>query len=363
MPFRRDILILALAISAFSAASSEGGGLFDDLHLVLGGMRPGSGIGGGVELDESHFQNGVFDLKLQARVSIRLYQEHEAELTFPHVFDDRLFVQVLGSYRSFTQIDYFGIGRDSIKARRSNYGLEGGALSATIGFHPVSRVSFGGRAGRLNNSVRKGRNDDLPSIEEEFDPSSLPGLVEQPDYYLVGLFAEFDLRNDPDDPTRGAFYQIQATRYLDVGSNRFGFRELEASARHFLPLGRCWTFASRVKTVMTWTVDGGVVPFFLLPTLGGVDSLQAFGNDRFRDRNAVLMNAELRYRATGAIRLSLFVGAGEVFPRVKDLRFDALELSSGVGAEYKLGKRILMGVYLGVGREGARVSLKGDYRF
>jgi outer membrane translocation and assembly module TamA len=118
-----------------------------------------------------------------------------------------------------------------------------------------------------------------------------------------------------------------------------------------------------VTGVLTRAAEGQEIPFFLLPSLGGAGSLHAFENDRFRDRNLLLMNVELRYALTPSIRLVGFVDAGEVFPDFGSFRLGGLELSSGLGARYKLAGRVLVGVSLAAGREGMRAAMSGSFRF
>jgi outer membrane protein assembly factor BamA len=70
--------------------------------------------------------------------------------------------------------------------------------------------------------------------------------------------------------------------------------------------------------------SAGVVPFYVLPALGGATSLPSFRSERFRDRDAVLGTFEYRYRIWSEpgdalwIDAVLFTTAGMVAPRVVD---------------------------------------------
>ncbi len=72
--------------------------------------------------------------------------------------------------------------------------------------------------------------------------------------------------------------------------------------------------------------SSGVVPFYLLPTLGGARTLPSFRAERFRDRDALVGILEYRYRVWSEpddrvwVDAVLFTNAGVVAPRV----FDAL---------------------------------------
>ena len=44
----------------------------------------------------------------------------------------------------------------------------------------------------------------------------------------------------------------------------------------------------------TDTADGQVLPYFMMPSLGGGSDLRGFGSWRFRDRHSLLLQAEWR---------------------------------------------------------------------
>ncbi|HJS74829.1 MAG TPA: BamA/TamA family outer membrane protein [Vicinamibacteria bacterium] len=360
----RSALVVALFFLGTGPGRADAqDGFPDSFQLVLGDLRPGAGVSAGADYEKSHFATSFFDLRLSTRISTRLYQRHEAAILIPHFFEPRLFLEVLGQYRSFTEVSYFGMGRATLEEDRSDYHIEGPILFATLGFRSSSRFVFGGRFGMLENDLHSGRSSDLPSVEEAFPVEELPGFVEEPDYLLYSAFAALDGRNDAEDPTRGYFLELQATSYRDRGFDRFNFEEATVEAHYFVPLDYRTVLASRVRGVFTRAGEGQEIPFYLLPTLGGTRNLQAFETDRFRDRNSLLVTGELRYQATPEIRLEASLDVGQVFPSFAEARFSELEVGAGVGARYKMGRKILVGVSLGVGREGARFSMTGGFRF
>jgi hypothetical protein len=355
----------AVALLAVSSSSALGGesAYPDRFSFLVGGLREGAGIAIGAEYERPHFANGFFDLRASTLLSLRLYQRHELQVSFPHVLHPALFVDVLGLYRSYTRVSYFGIGPGTEEGDRSDYHIDGPALYGSVGFRPARGLVVGGRVGALDNDLHRGRGSKYPSIEEKFAPPDLPGYFEEPDYFQLGLFADFDRRNDPDDPTRGARYQIQASRFRARAFDGFDFDELQAEAEHYLPVTERAIFASRVQAVFTGTAEGQEVPFFLLPSLGGRESLHAFTMDRFRDRNLLFLNSEVRYQATPEIRISGFLDVGQVFPTAGAIRMSAFELGVGAAVHYKYGRKVLVGLSLGLGREGPQLSLEGGFRF
>jgi outer membrane protein assembly factor BamA len=335
----------------------------DRFSFLVGGLRQGAGVALGAEYEHPHFANGTFDLRASTLVSLRLYQRHELQLTIPHVFHPRLFVDAFGVYRSYTRVSYFGIGPGTQEEDRSDYHIDGPAIYGSLGFRPARGMVVAGRVAALDNDLHRGRGSKYPSIEEKFAPAELPGYLQEPDYFQLGLLAYFDRRNDPEDPTRGARYELQANRFLARDFDGFDFDELQIDAEHYLPVSRRATFASRIQAVFTGTAEGQEVPFFLLPSLGGRESLHAFSMDRFRDRNLLFLNSELRYQATPEIRISGFVDVGQVFPSAGAIRMSGFEVGVGAAVHYKYGRKVLVGLSLGLGREGPQLSLDGGFRF
>ena len=334
-----------------------------DVHIIVGDMRPGSGVAGGLEYYNDHFANGFLDVRLTTKLSFRLYQQHEAEIVGPHLFHPNVFFRVIGLYRSYTQIDYFGIGPNTVEENHSNYRLAGPAVFANVGVRPHRKLQLAARIGYLRVTIGRGTDENLPPIEEQFDLQSVPGFVDEPDHHVYGALVTLDDRDDPDDPASGLYYVIQSSAYRARAFDRYDFQDLALDLRHFFPLTQRSTLAVRASGLFTWTADGQTVPFYHLPSLGGSETLHAFENDRFRDRNLLFLNSELRYRVTPEILFELFVDAGQVAPRVDAFRFGSLRLSYGAGGRYKLGRSVLIGVNVGLGSEGARLSVKGDFRF
>ena len=70
---------------------------------------------------------------------------------------------------------------------------------------------------------------------------------------------------------------------------------------------------------------GARVPFYLMPALGGHDSLRGFRDYRFRGPHAILTQTEYRFEIWSAFDTALFYDAGKVALRREDLNFKNLE--------------------------------------
>ena len=74
-----------------------------------------------------------------------------------------------------------------------------------------------------------------------------------------------------------------------------------------------------------------MIPFFMLPAVGGGSSLRGFTSWRFRDRHSLLLQAEWRVLVNSFFDTALFYDAGKVVASRSDLDFDGLKSDYGIG--------------------------------
>jgi hypothetical protein len=110
--------------------------------------------------------------------------------------------------------------------------------------------------------------------------------------------------------------------------------------------------------LVTSTVDSGsVIPFYMMPTLGGqgIDSrvsLRGFENYRFRAPDAMFVQAEYSLPVYDPIALLLFYDAGNVGITLGDLSFANLRQDAGFGINLRVLRMTLLQAYFAGGRGG-----------
>ena len=94
-------------------------------------------------------------------------------------------------------------------------------------------------------------------------------------------------------------------------------RQLDLEGQHFLPvLQQQRVVALFVKARFAYAGDDDrVVPFYLLPQLGGNFELRGFNQYRFHDNNAFMAAIEHRWYAFSGLEMALFVDAGKTVPK------------------------------------------------
>ena len=84
--------------------------------------------------------------------------------------------------------------------------------------------------------------------------------------------------------------------------------------------------------VQEQSLIGGRSPFYLLPQMGSDEMMRGYYEGRYRDRNYLAGQTELRYRLTNRFGLAGFVGTGEVFH--SGFALDQLKPDYGGGVRY-----------------------------
>jgi hypothetical protein len=110
----------------------------------------------------------------------------------------------------------------------------------------------------------------------------------------------------------------------------------------------------RTRLMTSRSGSGSTVPFYLQPTVGGADidsnvSLRGFPDYRFRDRHAVVEQAEYSVPITDPVGLLLFYDAGTVGPAFSDLSFAHLRQDGGLGVTFRLQGNVVAQAYMAWG--------------
>jgi hypothetical protein len=327
----------------------------DGFYPEMGGMIPGAGLSAGPGY-RHHLGAGGPIVDASMAMSWRRYSMMQSRITWPQLLHDRVSAGAQIKYQDFTQVDFFGIGSGSLKDDRTDYRLKN--LDA-LGFATVranARVSFTGRGGLLRQIDRgSGSSTLVPSIETRFDEGSAPALSQQPNYLHADIAMDVDTRDVPGYASSGSRYHVAMAAFHDQNLGRFSFTRFDADAVHYVPLGRT-VFALRGKVGMTQTGAGQDVPFYMLPTLGGSNSLRGYLDYRFRDRDLLLADAEYRFPIARRVDAALFYDAGTVAPQASGLTAN-LTADYGVGLRLHSATHLIARVDLARGREGMRALL------
>jgi hypothetical protein len=110
----------------------------------------------------------------------------------------------------------------------------------------------------------------------------------------------------------------------------------------------------RTQVKASYTNGASVVPFYLAPTVGGSDidsqlSLRGYPDYRFRDRDALLVQAEYSVPLWDPVGFAMFYDAGTVGPTFGSLSFGHLRQDGGVAATFRLQGNVVAQTYIAWG--------------
>jgi len=344
------------------------------VHPIIGGVVSGGGIGFGVGYD-SPVDTGWYRHGL-ALMTVRRYWALEGEIGRRSA-SNRSAIAVFGNMRHMNRIDFFGIGpgtpfddRSAFRLRDATFGTSG-----WYRMHPALRA--GGTISAYLPDIGSGANRALPSIEERFSESSVPGgLFSEPVFGRYRGFAEltYPVIKNPDasdtaDVYQGT-YQVTTELVRDHSTGRHDFHRWETEVLQRIPgvrSGQRLTLHGLVASTNT----NANVPYYMLYTLGGSGGLKAFRPDllgtdgtqatlrgyrnyRFRDRDLLLMQAEYRIPLHRHVHSTVFVDSGQVAPQVAGL-FRDIKTTTGFSLSYMNKGKTLGRMDVGFGGEGVQI--------
>lgn len=330
----------------------------DGFYPKLGSLTTGSGFAYGV----GHRRRGLFDgaamIDVWAASSLKRYWATEARLTLPNLAHKRLRTEFWASHRDYPQEDFFGVGPDSLRANEVSYAVRSNFLGARAAARLLPIVTAGGGVEYQNPRLGRGRDSHVPSVEALFTPATAPGLGAAIDYVRPMAFLEVDYR-EPKNARRGGWYRVDFSRFDDRTTGSHNFTRTDVDLRQFVGfLAGRRVIAGRLFVSTSDTDPGQSVPFYLMPTLGGNDTLRGFRQYRFRGPNAILAQGEYRYEIWSGLDGALFYDAGKVANRRADLNFKDLETDYGFGFRFNTDNAIVFRVDAGFGsRDGKHLYI------
>jgi hypothetical protein len=316
----------------------------EGFYPKLGSLAVGSGFTYGAGFRDRDLFDDKGRLDLWAARSVRGYWATEARITFPELAANYLHLESWVAHRDYPEEDYFGLGPDSNRSDRTSYAIESERIGALAGVRPLSKALVGGGVEYLNPRLGPGQDDRFPSIEEIFDPITAPGLGQSVDYLRSIAFLEVDYR-EPRNARRGGWYRVEFSHVDDRTTGTYTFNRVDTDLRQFVGfLADRRVLAARLFLSTSDTDEGHIMPFYLMPTLGGNDTLRGFREYRFRGPHAILVQGEYRFEVWSGLDVALFYDAGKVAEKRSDLDFSDLERDYGFGFRFNTNAGIILRV-------------------
>ncbi|RYE90254.1 MAG: hypothetical protein EOO37_03400 [Cytophagaceae bacterium] len=309
------------------------------------------------------------------RVQYWTTQQKQNLLQFVHtVYSPGEKYYLNGEVSSYTnRLYFFGVGNDAPQVQSSNRSFVDFKLFIiNQRFQKsIAKNQFLGLQYRLsrvyNVAPETGRVDDNGDEITVTDPANL----NQRNYFLldprvdprrnfstsgVGPVYTYDSRDVALGASKGSLLDLQVMFNGKFIGSDYNFVRYQVDARHFQPI-----FSS--KTILALQFLGqfhsGNVPWHALAGLGAnlggtlydnANLMRGIYEQRFRDRQMMTAQAELRQHLFWRLDGAAFLGVGQVGYNINDYSFGGLHTAGGVGARFNFIRR-------------DRVNLRFDYAF
>ena len=261
----------------------------------------------------------------------------------------------------------FGIGNQTSEGDESTYTSSETLVDLTAGIHLNEDLALMWTEHYHSISIENGVVETLPQATTQF-----AGLTGMEGAQILGhkFTARYDTRDRQLLTTQGSYVtlSVELNQNFKPGQTSNWIRTT-LDARHFVPHYRDqWVFVART---FLDTVNGHNIPFYERPMLGGETTLRAFGQNRFIDDTALLLNLEERIPVREQklldyllnFQIAPFLDVGRVMSgfSVKDLK--DFQVNPGFGLRVLAKPNIVGRFDIGYGRDGVNFFVGLDYPF
>jgi len=225
---------------------------------------------------------------------------------------------------------------------------------------------------------RKFRVSDSLVTDRPQTTAAYPGVpgIEGGSVLAGGVRLVHDSRDNPTTPVTGVFMNAYFERAEDFAPDKeYAYYNAGASVVSLWPMDKTQQFVT-VVNVASQLAIGDYVPFWELPTLGGISTLRSYNNARFTNRGMLVVNLEERIRVyetslegvSGEVQLAPFFDTGKVYDSADDLVgrgvIENFHWSAGIGIRGVVKPSFVGRLDIGFGgREGVGIVVGLDYPF
>ena len=296
--------------------------------------------------------------------SINQYKLVELATMSPGHLRNRLDLSARAGWRDATKVGFYGLGMATSDADRANYRFQQPYAEGAATYRPVPWAPITGRLSYERYHLKSGKGSD-PSIETRYTPETAPGLGDSPAFLHAAVEAGIDTRfPSPGYARSGGYYGVAFHHFGDLDAT-YTFDRFDAELIQHVPILReTWVVSFRTRLQST-IGDDSVVPYFLMPAVGGGRTLRAYSSWRFRDRHALIANLEWRWIPSRlGLDMALFCDVGTVSAQRSDVGFQDTASDCGVGARFHAPRRdTFLRIEVAKGSEGWKLVFGSSAAF
>lgn len=158
----------------------------------------------------------------------------------------------------------------------------------------------------------------------------------------------YDSRDNLTAPYRGIFITFNQRFFPKaLGNGDYHFNSSELTANFYTPLWKGGVLAAQMHGLLNY---GGRVPWFQMAMVGGNSSMRGYFEGRYRDRNMVDAQVELRQHVWKRHGVTVWAGAANIFPSANAWQWGHTLPNFGLGYRWEFKKRVNIRLDYGFGR-------------
>jgi len=146
----------------------------------------------------------------------------------------------------------------------------------------------------------------------------------------IGLSLDLDTRDNIFYPAGGSYHRVSATFFDGSIGSDFVFKRYVVNLRKFVSLSETSILAFQGLA----RFSSGDPPFYMMAEIGGQDLVRGYYSGRYRDRHALVIQAEHRVRVTERWGMVAFASAGAVANELDAFELREAKPSAGLGIRY-----------------------------
>ena len=324
--------------------------------FALLAVAEGAGFGGG---GGYRVGNERWNVTTVGAMSLTQYWIAETRFRALKLADGRVSTELFATGLSQPREDFFGLGPDSSRRDRTTYAVDTFSAGGLANIQLTPWLTVTGGATYLRPDLSQGEDPRFPSTEQHFTRVEAPGLTDQPDFLRSRGALAIDTRDPRGNARVGGRYQASFEHTTDRETGHFTFQRTTVQLEQLLPF---WNedrvIALRVLVDRTDAGAGEEVPFYFQPTLGSSTTLRAYRTQRFRDRSALLVQAEYRYAVNPFLMAAVFGDAGQVAPDWGSFRMREFRNDVGFGLRFGSELGVALRTDVAFGDEGPRFHIR-----
>jgi outer membrane protein assembly factor BamA len=303
------------------------------IRFGAGSAGTSSGFGPRVTFFHKDLLHRGISVEVPLLYTYSQYQVYQFKASTPlasQTFVDGLNFDLEAGYISRARDNFFGIGNDTPlppeerQLRTVTRGTSAG-FTAKLSDNWTSGLHF------IYRNVGVTKPTTGHSAQGLFTSASTPGL-----FGATIASAVFSIGHDNEVVDNYAFkggsdlFEVSFNR--SPGGGEFTYWRYRFDSQHFFWLtddGRK-VIAARGMAETNHTPVGRLVPWFDMPFLAADQTLRGFDSFRFRDKSALALSLEYRYRIWPALDWGLFIDEGQVAPQLGDMALNCFHTGYGV---------------------------------